>query len=181
MFGIRWLNIFQLGLELKGYEKFTSLFRKIENMEFKSDTNNEQCIFVHEILNTNNIGEYLLCLDDCTLDNKKEMLLLKKGYDNNVVFVRGLQIEEQLTAKMTNEQNGQDTMVVILSQVTEHMLFSDIEYETQNNNDKIETLNGIMTNIDTIKSEKVQQYRELMNILENEKELMIKFNKNFDS
>ena len=63
MFGIRWLNIFQLGLELKGYEKFTSLFRKIENMEFKSDTNNEQCIFVHEILNTNNIGEYLLCLE----------------------------------------------------------------------------------------------------------------------
>ena len=52
--------------------------------------------------------------------------------------------------------------LVILSQVTEHMLFSDIEYETQNNNDKIETLNGIMTNIDTIKSESELVYNKLL-------------------
>ena len=90
MFGIRWVNIFQLGFERKGYEKLTSLFRKIENMESEINTNHEQCIFVHKMLNTNNISEYPLRLDDCALDNKKEMLLLKKGYDNNVVFVRGL-------------------------------------------------------------------------------------------
>ena len=83
------------------------------------------------MFNTNNNGDYPLCLHDCTLDNKKEMLLLKKGYDNNVVFVRGLKIGEQLTAKIPNEQNAEGTMMVNLSQDTEHMLFSDIEYETQ--------------------------------------------------
>ena len=46
---------------------------KIENIEFQRDTNHEQCIFVHEMLNMHNNGDYPYCLDNCTLDNKKEM------------------------------------------------------------------------------------------------------------
>ena len=82
---------------------------------------------------------------------------------------------------MPNGQNGQSNIVVNVSQDMEHMLSSDIEYETQKQNHEIETLNGISTNIDTIKSEKILQIRELMNILENEKELMVKFNEEFGS
>ena len=52
MFGIRWLNIFQFEFERKGYTKLTSLFRKIGNMEFKRDINNEERIFVNKMLNT---------------------------------------------------------------------------------------------------------------------------------
>ena len=58
MSGIRWLNIFQSGFERKEYKILRSFFRKIENMAHKKDTNHEECIFVNEILNTFNNGEY---------------------------------------------------------------------------------------------------------------------------
>ena len=48
-------------------------------------------------------------------------------------------------------------------------------------NDRFDSLNGIMTNIGTIEAEKVPQIREFMNILENEKEMMIKFTEDFDA
>ena len=83
------------------------------------------------MLNTNYNGEYPLCLDACTLDDKKEMLLLKKVFDNNIVIIRRLQIKDQLSAKMPNEENGQGIMVLNLSQDTEHMSLSDIKIETQ--------------------------------------------------
>ena len=61
------------------------------------------------------------------------------------------------------------------------MLLSDMEYEIQNENDRTDSLNRILTSIDTIKAEKVLQIRELMNILESDKDLMLKFNTDFDA
>ena len=132
-------------------------------------------------MNKHNNEDFPYCLDNCTLNNKNEILLLKQGYDNNVVFVRGINIEEQLSAKMPNAQNGAGTMILNLSQDTEHMLLSDMEYEIQNQNNRTESLNGILTSIDAIEAEKVLQIRELMNILETEKEIMSKFNAEFDA
>ena len=139
MFGIRWLKIFQFGFERKGYESLTSLFRKIEQIEFKRGINEEGCIYVHDLLNMNNNERYPTCLHNCTIINKNEMLLLKQGLDNNIVFVRGIKIEEQLSANIPNEENGAGAMVVNLSQDTDHMLLSDMEYEILNENDRTDS------------------------------------------
>ena len=80
---------------------------------------------------------------------------------------------------MPNEENGQCTIVINLSQDTEHMLFSDTEFKTQIQQDKTETINSIVSNIDYIKSEKVLEIRESMKILEDENELIVKFNQEF--
>ena len=136
---------------------------------------------MHDLLNMNNNECYPTCLHNCTIINKNEMLLLKQGLDNNIVFVRGIKIEEQLSANIPNEENGAGAMVVNLSQDTEHMLLSDMEHVIQNENDRTDSLNTILTSIDTIKAEKVLEIRELMNILESDKDLMLKFNTEFDA
>ena len=71
MFGIRWLNFLQFGFERKGYEKRTSLFRKIEKKEFMRNTNIRESIFLNDMLSTNYHGDFPLCLDGSTLDDKE--------------------------------------------------------------------------------------------------------------
>ena len=47
---------------------------------------------------------------------------------NNIIIVRGINIESQVSAKLSNEGNGQGKIVINLSQDTENMLFNDIEF-----------------------------------------------------
>ena len=49
------------------------------------------------------------------------MLLLKKALENNIVIVRGLDINNQLSGKLPNEDNGQGRIIVNLSKDTEQM------------------------------------------------------------
>ena len=64
--------------------------------------------------------------DKLIVDDEKKVLLLKKTKDSNIVIVRGLDVNSQISSKPPNEDTGHCRITISLSQDTETMPFPSL-------------------------------------------------------
>ena len=65
-------------------------FRIIENIEFTCNISNGETIFIDDELFPINSNQFSRKLGDCSDYHLKEILLLKKTCENNVIIVHGI-------------------------------------------------------------------------------------------
>ena len=107
------------------------------------------------------------------------MLSLKRAYDNGIIIVRGIAIQEQIDAKLPDETNGVGGITINLSQDTQQMLGTDITSLTelqQKQNDNVVVIHDSMENK---MNEQVLRLRELHKMIGNDVSLMTEFDTNF--
>ena len=89
MFGVRWLNLYQLCFQRKGHEKISEIFRTMEDEEFSRDWEKGEHVFVSGFGRKNKDRSYPLPIGNTTIEDVQIALKLKYWLDKGLVNVRG--------------------------------------------------------------------------------------------
>ena len=133
MFGIRWLNLYQLCFQRKGHKNLSGVFRALEDEEFSRDWEMGKHVYVRGFEREKTVGPFPLPIGNTTKEDVQTALKLKYWLEKGRVHVRGEPLLDIPTDHLNNDNDvatvdlslpiGETT--VFLSQDTLQMLDDD--------------------------------------------------------
>ena len=107
-------------------------------------------------------------------------MALKRACDLKMINDRGIDIEEQVQAKMPKEDHGYGNMVITMSQETENMMSLDIDHTKRIHDDQTKDARPIEDQTQTIIDNQVLRLREVQKLFNNNKESVCHFDSEFN-
>ena len=179
MFGLRWMNLYQYCFSRPGYEDLTTLYRKIEEKEFKRSELIQSAILFSEFHQCNKTFPNLL--HNTTEKQCVELKLLFEADKKELIIIRGFDIKEQLDKSVINSTQLDSTLNITLSQDSEVLFHNDYEFITSLQEEQMASQKQIMTKVDNETEIGILKIREVIKVVEDDSNLKSEFRKEIDN